>query len=114
MSDFYPSSLNNETYNDIFIFLNLFSPSKHSNQSIGEFIGLHDGLDSNPLQTSRDMGELIQMYGRFGSGFDANLWGGLPLNDNVNLYFNVTYFDNNNGVFSFIHIAHIWGKQYLP
>ena len=47
MPDFYPSCLDNHTYDDIFIFLNLFSGPKYANKSIGGFIGLRDGLDSN-------------------------------------------------------------------
>eukprot|EP01084_Bolivina_argentea_P305488 527748_1 len=188
--------LNNVTYKPIFDFFNLFAKYKHTNAnvSIGAFIGLRDGLDSNdtnrfpesifgnasinnsqrmiliannmsiygakqedpehgtgspmhnrhatalndvgfgiwrvnygkfmeqinPMNTSQgrwrigSMTDEIQMYGRFGRSFDyksgkntmcfvldKDLWGGLPLKFNINLYFNVTYFDDGNGKWTF-------------
>merc|ERR1711884_190299 len=76
----------------------------------------------NPLQTSQGhwrVGPKSQMFGRFARGFDhkasknkmcfvfdTDLFGGLPLKSNhdINLYFNITYFDDDNdGTWSLIY-----------
>eukprot|EP01084_Bolivina_argentea_P305478 527736_1 len=74
----------------------------------------------NAQQTSQgrwrigNMNDITQIYGRFARSFDnksdkntmcfvfdTDLWGGLPLANNINLFFNITYFDYGNGKWSF-------------